>query len=96
MNDITRHNLPQHEIIGLDVKVLEGTAYGYSKIEGKVIDETKNMIVISSNQSTKLVPKKNSIFCFELPNGEQVKIKGEMILGRPVERTKKWRKMKNA
>jgi len=96
MNNINRYNLPQHEIIGLDIKVLEGTAYGYSKIKGKVIDETKNMIVISSNKSTKSVPKKKNVFNFKLPNGEQVKIKGEKILGKPVERTKKWRKMKNA
>jgi ribonuclease P protein subunit POP4 len=95
MNNITRYNLPLHEIIGLEVKVLEGKAHGYSKIKGRVFDETKNMIFVSSDKNTKLVPKKTCIFCFKLPNGEQVKIKGEKILGTPVERTKKWRKRKD-
>jgi ribonuclease P protein subunit POP4 len=95
MDNITRYDLPLREIIGLEVKVLEGKANGYSKIKGKVVDETKNMIFVSSNKNTKLVPKKTCIFCFKLPNGGQVKIKGKRILGTPVERTKKWRKMKN-
>ncbi|MFH0874334.1 MAG: ribonuclease P protein subunit [archaeon] len=53
-------------------------------IEGTVIDETKNLIIIKTNNQIKKIIKKNAVFTID---GE--KIKGTDIIKRPEDRIKK-------
>ena len=86
---ITSRNLVHHEFIGLKVHVTNKKDSSL-KFIGTVIDETKNTIKIEDNTKTeKIIPKKGSIFVFELPNGEKIEINGEILSIRPEDRIKK-------
>lgn len=58
-------------------------------IRGKIIDETKNMIVIKDGKSnkTKKITKKNHTFIIKIENKELM-INGDDIAIRPEERAK--------
>jgi ribonuclease P protein subunit POP4 len=79
----------QHEFIGLDVKVVRSTHPDYVGITGKVIDETRNTLVIRNKDKDKVVVKSTSVFHFILPEGTIVEIEGDAIVGRPEDRVKK-------
>ncbi|MEE1129519.1 MAG: ribonuclease P protein subunit [Methanobrevibacter sp.] len=86
---ITSKNLVHHEFIGLNVRVINEKDSSL-KLIGTIIDETKNTIKIEDgNNSEKIIPKKGSIFVFELPNGEKVEINGTILSIRPEDRIKK-------
>ncbi len=92
MRQISQQNLTSHELIGLRVNVFLNSFSDNVEIAGKVVNESRNMIIISDNCEKKAVPKKNNIFYFTLPSGQQVRIMGDKIVGRPVERTRKRRR----
>jgi|YNPNPStandDraft_1061719.scaffolds.fasta_scaffold260708_2 ribonuclease P protein subunit POP4 len=86
---ITPKNILIHELIGLKVRVLDACNKSLIGIEGKVIDETKNMLIIEVNMHlTKRVQKKGTRFMFELPDGTKVAVDGNKLSGRPYERIK--------
>ena len=86
---ITSKNLVHHEFIGLMVQATN-VKDSSLKLVGTIIDETKNTIKIEDNTKTeKIIPKKGSIFVFELPNGEKIEINGEILSIRPEDRIKK-------
>ncbi|WEL23954.1 ribonuclease P protein component 1 [Candidatus Nanohalovita haloferacivicina] len=80
---ITPENLPKHELIGLQVEVTESTDESLEGLKGEVMDETKSMLRIND----KWVEKKNCTFLFQIPAGEKVSVKGQLINKRPEERT---------
>jgi len=80
----TPENLPKHELIGLNVEVVEASNDNYIGISGEVLDETRDTLNIDG----KTVEKKSSVFLFELPTGEEVRIKGDLIAKRPEDRLK--------
>ena len=79
---ITPENLPKHELIGLEAKVLESTDKSLKGIEGEVINETQSILRIED----KCLEKKNCVFEFTLPEGQKVKLDGEVIDKRPERR----------
>lgn len=90
---ITAKNLVHHEFIGLKVNVTSLTDKSLN-LNGIVIDETKNTIKIEVNKGNgiyveKLIPKRNSMFQFEIPSGEIVEINGIILSIRPEDRIKK-------
>ena len=86
---ITSKNLVHHEFIGLNVEITNAKDKSL-KLLGTVIDETKNTIKIEdANKNEKLIPKKGSIFLFEIPNGEKVEVDGNILSIRPEDRIKK-------
>ncbi|MEN4007229.1 MAG: ribonuclease P protein component 1 [Methanobacteriaceae archaeon] len=87
---ITSKNIFRHELVGLPVKVVDSTHEGFIGIKGKVVDETKNTLLIQDGDETeKLVPKKNATFHFNLPDGTVIEIEGKIIIARPEDRIKK-------
>jgi ribonuclease P protein subunit POP4 len=85
---ITPQNLVRHELIGLKVKVAK-SADPTQKFSGMVVDETYNTFKIESKGKERVIPKKNSIFIFTLPNGMKVEIEGKILISRPEDRIKK-------
>ena len=86
---ITSKNLVHHEFIGLRVQATN-VKDSSLKLVGTIIDETKNTIKIEDNNKIeKIIPKKSSIFVFELPNGEKIEINGTILSIRPEDRIKK-------
>ena len=86
---ITPKNIFRHELVGLFVKVTNSTHEGFTGIEGKVVDETKNTISIETDETEKIVPKGVATFHFYLPDGNVVEIEGKIIIARPEDRIKK-------
>ena len=85
---ITQENILVHELIGLKVKVLESFSKPHIGIEGLVIHETLNTLVVQTSTSKKRVPKRNSKFEFTLPDGKKIIVYGDEILNRPENRLK--------
>lgn len=85
----TAKNLHLHEFIGLDVRITNSSSREWIGLEGKVVDETKNLLVIQMKKGEKRIPKVACTFLFTLQNGEKAELEGKDIAFRPEERTKK-------
>jgi ribonuclease P protein subunit POP4 len=81
-------NILRHELIGLSVEVAESKIKTYENIKGKIIDETEKTFMIKTNDKRKRVLKKNTTFIVSLPK-KRLKIKGDLLIGRPEDRIKK-------
>jgi len=79
----------QNEFIGLNAKVVKSTNPNYVGITGKVIDETRNTLVIRHENGDKVVAKNLAVFHFTMPDGSVVEVEGNVIIGRPEDRVKK-------
>ncbi len=83
-----RGDLKRHELIGLDVEIVASTHQGYIGIRGRVVDETKSMLVIESDGADKKVPKAACVFEF-VDGGTRERIEGAEIEFRPEDRVKR-------
>ncbi len=81
-------NLIRHEFIGLKVKVYKSKNKYMEGIEGIVVDETKNMLILETSKGEKMIPKKGTIFHFYL-NDKVVEVEGDVIAFRPEDRIKR-------
>lgn len=87
---ITPQNLFQHELIGLNVEIIESSHNGLVGIKGKVVDETRNTILVeTSDRKESVIPKNRAIFHFQTPEGQKVEIDGKILVSRPEDRIKK-------
>ena len=84
-----RNNILYYTFIGLPVEVLTSRMESLKGVKGRVIDETKNMLVIETPEGEKGVQKVSCVFRFKLESGETVDIEGKKICFRPEERPKK-------
>ena len=86
---ITKKNILNHELIGLEVMIKK------TKMQGIVVDETKNSLVIQTvSGAVKRIIKEGNDFNFRLKEGS-VRVCGEAINSRPWDRLKKVVKVKN-
>lgn len=75
-------DLIRGELIGLEVRVLG------KPIEGRIIDETKNLIIVESpDKKRKKLIKQNNIFEFKV-NNEYIRVDGKILAVRPEDRIK--------
>lgn len=86
---ITPENIMRHEFIGLHVEVKDSSNQKLVGLEGTVVDETRDMITIETEDGEKDIQKDITEFIFTLPSGEKVAIDGEVINYRPEDRIKK-------
>lgn len=86
---ITPKTLIYHCLIGLDIKIVQSSNSQYLNIMGKVIDETKNTLMIKTKKKETRIPKKNSVFQFRLSTNQVIEVKGDLLIGLPEERIKK-------
>jgi len=85
----TPANLLQHELIGLPLQVVDSSDRKQVGIHGKVVDETKNMLVIEKNDGKIVrIAKIGRTFRFSL-RGAECDVKGDKIAFDPVERVRK-------
>lgn len=84
---ITRENIISHELIGLDVRVFRSTEKGREGMGGKVVDETKNVLVVERDGGEKRIPKSECKFEFAIGD-EKVVVDGKKIAYRPEQRVK--------
>lgn len=82
---ITKENIMVHEMIGLKVRIKSRNLQ--KKIEGKIVDETKNMFIVETKNKEIKVPKQKGIFEFFLGD-EIAKVDGNKIRYLPEQRIK--------
>ncbi len=86
----TRKNIFFHELIGLEICILEHSDPSLVSVCGTIVDETAKTIVIETKKGVrKRVYKEHGVYAIWLPNREKVIIRGNQILGRPEDRLKK-------
>jgi len=79
----------QGELIGLNAKVAKSTNPSYVGITGKVIDETRNTLILRHENEDKIIVKNVSVFHFTTADGTIIEVDGNTIVGRPEDRVKK-------
>jgi ribonuclease P protein subunit POP4 len=100
--EIAPEDLPYHELIGLAVWVDSSCDPTFNGLFGIVVDETRNTFIIETQSGglclEKTVPKKGSVFVFEMPEGisqngrVSVKLDGNIMLSQPQNRIKNLKK----
>jgi ribonuclease P protein subunit POP4 len=83
---ISFQNVLRHELIGLDVLVSGATNPLHRGLSGRIIDETKNLLVLETSNGVKRVPKMHSRFQLHLPGSELVEIDGSVMALAPEKR----------
>ena len=85
---VTTKNILKHELIGLEIEVVEANNKTLVGLKGKVVDETRNTLIIKSQKGEKKILKKNLKIQIEV-SGEKIIITGKKLVGRPEDRIKK-------
>ena len=83
MKDITKH-----EIIGLNAEIVDSKNKANVGIKGKIVDETRNLLVIETGRGKKRLMKENVTIAVVFGK-KKIKIKGKLLAGRPEERIKR-------
>ena len=82
-------SLLQHELIGLETRVIRSSNRSQIGIRGKILDETQRTLTILQGNKEKRIVKETSTFLFTLPNKTVVEVDGKVLVGRPEDRVKK-------
>ncbi len=82
-------NVMQHELIGLEAHIIGSSDPTLLGVHGKILDETRGMLVIEHSSKAKVTPKSGSTFEIKLPNGEKMVLDGKKLVGRPEERVRR-------
>ena len=53
----------------------------YAHVTGRVVDETKNMLVVSDGHRQRWIPKDVVVFHFTLPDRTTCRVEGKTLLG---------------
>jgi ribonuclease P protein subunit POP4 len=77
----------REEFIGLEVEVSSSPHPGYM-MSGKVVDETRNTLVVRHEGRDSIIPKAMNEFTFTY-EGEKIKILGSEVQHRPEDRIKR-------
>jgi len=76
-------NIHPDEIIGKSIKVMNSTNPSEIGMKGKIVDETKNTLVLDTKKGEKILFKNN----IKIMIGNKI-IEGKKLLKRPEERIK--------
>jgi ribonuclease P protein subunit POP4 len=85
---ITPNNLLRHELIGLVVEIYDSTDPTLKSLKGRIVDESKQTLLIEVGGKRKRVTKSICKFRFQL-DSKVVEVSGKAVLGRPQDRIKK-------
>ncbi|MCD6324171.1 MAG: ribonuclease P protein component 1 [Desulfurococcales archaeon] len=89
----TPSNLLRHELVGLDVRVIDHPSRSLIGASGKVIYETKKTLHVADlSGKVRIIPKEHGKFLFKLGSKTTVRVNGSRLIGRPEERLKRVRR----
>ena len=83
---ISSQNVLRHELIGMDILVSGASNPEHRGLNGQVIDETRNLLMIETTRGVKRIPKMHSTFQVYLPGGFHVEIDGSVMVLAPEKR----------
>ncbi len=81
-------DLARHELIGLEVEVINPKNSSLKGIKGKIIEETKNTLRIKTNNKIKMIQKNQVKLKIDFRKKEII-IDGSLFIGKPEDRIKK-------
>ena len=84
---ITQQNIFNHELVGLSAEVLESKNPASIGLSGKIIDETKSMLILETIRGVKMITKEHNKWSFSF-DGEVFTLDGSTISKRPEDRIK--------
>ncbi len=88
MKPVEPGNILNHELIGLQAQVVSDSNPTNISLSGRVVDESRNTLVIEVREKPVRIGKKDAVFRFHLPSGI-VEVEGYAIIGRPQDRIKR-------
>jgi len=91
---ISARNILRHELIGLDVSVVEASNPLHCGISGLIIDETRNTLLIRTPCGNRRIQKQYSRFRIILPDGTRVIINGSALVSAPERRISQYMKIR--
>ncbi len=92
---VDRQNVTSHELIGLDVTIVDSSNGDIVGMRGRVIDESRNVLMIESDGREKMAAKHSNTFEFTLPNGTLARVNGDLLIARPEDRVAKRQRLHN-
>jgi ribonuclease P protein subunit POP4 len=69
--------------------VAESTNKGLVGISGRIVDETRNTLLVETERGTKRIPKSNTSLTFTLPDGSRARVSGSILISQPENRINK-------
>lgn len=82
---ITRDNITMHELIGMNTEISNSSNPQVIGLNGKIVDETKSMITLSTAKGMKSIPKSNNEWKFTV-EGKEIIVNGSRIAKRSSDR----------
>jgi ribonuclease P protein subunit POP4 len=83
---IAARDILSGELIGRDVLVAAASNPTHIGVSGRIVDETKNMLVITTPCGIKRIPKRHSIFRMSASDKRFVEIDGSVLALAPEKR----------
>ena len=77
----------REELIGLTIIITQSKNKTLVGLQGKIVDETRNIITIKTSKGDKKLIKKE--IKFQIIDGKTAEIEGFKLVGRPEDRIKK-------
>jgi len=91
---ISPRNVLRHELIGLDVSVVEASNPLHRGIAGLIVDETRNTLLIRTPAGDRRIQKQYSRFRIILPDRTRVIIDGSALVAAPERRITQYMKIR--
>jgi ribonuclease P protein subunit POP4 len=82
---ITADNIYSHEFIGLDTEIVKSTNPQVIGLNGRIINETKSMFTINTENGVKSIAKSTNDWKFSIQNKDII-VDGSKITKRPFDR----------
>ncbi|MGH1568844.1 MAG: ribonuclease P protein component 1 [Nitrosopumilus sp.] len=82
---ITPDNITSHEFIGLNTEITQSTNPQVVGLNGRIINETKSMFTLNTENGTKSMPKSTNTWKFSI-GGKDVVVEGTRIAKRSFDR----------
>ncbi|MDH3395224.1 MAG: ribonuclease P protein subunit [Nitrosopumilus sp.] len=82
---ITADNIRSHEFVGLDTEIVQSTNPQVIGLNGRIINETKSMFTINTENGVKSIAKSTNDWKFSIQNKDVI-VDGSKIAKRPFDR----------
>ena len=82
---ITTYNIRSHEFIGLNTEIVQSTNPQVIGLNGRIINETKSMFTINTENGVKSIAKSTNDWKFSIQNKDVI-VDGSKIAKRPFDR----------
>ncbi|MDH3339662.1 MAG: ribonuclease P protein subunit [Nitrosopumilus sp.] len=82
---ITADNITSHEFIGLNTEIVKSTNPQVIGLNGRIINETKSMLTINTENGVKSIAKSTNSWKFSIENKDVI-VEGTKITKRPFDR----------